>query len=125
MSAGEMEDGTQLMVGFLCEQQIEDVEAAIRRAVELSTPGAEIVAWDTHSWIDDPFSKGAWAGYKPGRLSSSHSLLRRPEGRLSFATADIGLRYICYFEAAIETGRRAAAQAAEWARTPIGTGPGF
>jgi hypothetical protein len=83
----------------------------MERALQIFLPGAELVKFDIQDFRKDPYFDGAFAGYKPGRLSKSHSHLGAPEGRLSFATADISFSSLVFFDGAIEMGRRAAAQA--------------
>ncbi len=80
------------------------VEAAIRQFA----PDARVVATDVHEWRLDPFAKGGWYVPPPGVLSTSHSALGRTEGRLSFAGADVAVRWIGWIDGALETGARAA-----------------
>jgi monoamine oxidase len=84
------------------------VEAAMRQFV----PGARVLATDLHEWREDPFSKGGWYVPPPGILTSFHSALGRSEGRLSFAGADVAVRWIGWIDGAVETGARAAREAA-------------
>lgn len=85
----------------------------MERALQLFLPGSKLIKFDVQDWRTDPYSKGAAAGYMPGRLSTSHSHLSVPEGRLSFATADIAISSLVSFDGAVEMGRRAAAQAGD------------
>jgi monoamine oxidase len=108
-------DGDQLMAVFAYasapgddyEMDFNDPEH-IARAVATLLPGAQVVSWHTHDFAADPFSKGAWVAYKPGRLSRSHSRLQAPEGRVSFATSDIATRWLLWIEGAVESGHDAA-----------------
>jgi monoamine oxidase len=84
----------------------------MERALAIFLPGAELVKFDCEDFPRDPYTDGSFCGYKPGRLSKSHSHLAAPEARLSFATADISFSSLVFFDGAIEMGRRAAAQAA-------------
>jgi monoamine oxidase len=83
------------------------VEAAMRQFV----PAARVVATDVHEWRHDPFARGGWYVPPPGVLSTSHSVLGRPEGRLSFAGADVAIRWIGWIDGALETGARGAREA--------------
>jgi monoamine oxidase len=83
------------------------VEAAMRQFA----PGARVLATDVHDWRADPFAKGGWYVPPPGVLSTFHSALGRPEGRLSFAGADVAVRWIGWIDGALETGARAAREA--------------
>jgi len=80
------------------------VEAAMRQFA----PEARVLATDVHEWRQDPFAKGGWYVPPPGVLSTSHAALGRPEGRLSFAGADVAIRWIGWIDGALETGARAA-----------------
>lgn len=85
------------------------------RAVEIAmrqfAPDARVLATDVHEWRQDPYAKGGWYVPPPGVLSTSHSALGRPEGRLSFAGADVAVRWIGWIDGALETGARAAREA--------------
>lgn len=74
-------------------------------------PEARVLATDVHEWRKDEFSRGGWYVPPPGVLSTSHSALGRPEGRLSFAGADVAIRWIGWIDGALETGARAAREA--------------
>jgi monoamine oxidase len=82
--------------------------AAVEAAVRQFAPGARVLATDVHEWAADEFAKGGWYVPPPGVLSTSHSALGRPEGRLSFAGADLAVRWIGWIDGALETGARAA-----------------
>ncbi len=83
------------------------VEAAMRQFV----PEASVLATDVHEWRRDPFARGGWYVPPPGVLSTSHSALGRREGRLSFAGADVAVRWIGWIDGALESGARAAREA--------------
>jgi monoamine oxidase len=84
-----------------------DVEA-VTAAVRQLAPEGTVVATDLHDWAADPFSRGGWYVPPPGVLTSHHSALGRPEGRISFAGADVAVRWIGWIDGALETGARAA-----------------
>ena len=81
---------------------------SVEAAIQQFAPDARVVATDVHEWRLDPFAKGGWYVPPPGVLSTSHSALGRPEGRLSFAGADVAVRWIGWIDGALETGARAA-----------------
>ncbi len=87
-----------------------DDRASVQRAVEAMLPGVEVVDCYAHNFNTDPYSKGDWISWRPGRVSRSHSLLGAPEGRLAFATADVAPKWLMMIEGAIECGHRAANQ---------------
>lgn len=89
---------------------IDDLDA-VSEAVQQFAPGAQVTAVDMHDWAADPYSKGTWMVNPPGMLSRYQSGMARREGRISFAGADIAMRWIGWIEGALETGARAAREA--------------
>lgn len=106
--------GAQLFAGYTVDGADTAVESrdGIEAVVELLTPGARVLTVDGYDWLGDRYAKGAWAGFEPGYLSRNHSDLSEPEGRLFFAGADIAMRFNSWIAGAIESGIRAAQQAA-------------
>jgi monoamine oxidase len=107
-------DGGVLAVGFsapphLLDLDRDSVEAALRRYF----PDARVLAADGHDWTADPLSRGGWQVHRPGQLSRLHSSLQEPHGRVSFAGSDTAVRWIGWFDGALESGARAATQAAQ------------
>lgn len=105
----ELPEG-QVMVGFACDPEEYPPTSfeGIQRAVRTFMPEANVLKTDAHDWNNDPYSKGDWVGYRPGRLSKSHSKLSTPEGRLHFATSDVAQGFFSWMEGAVEMGHRAA-----------------
>jgi monoamine oxidase len=106
-------DGGVLAVGFSAPPRLvgldrESVEAALRRYF----PDARVLVADGHDWTADPFARGGWQVHRPGQLSRSHGSLQEPRGRISFAGSDTAVRWIGWFDGALESGARAATQAA-------------
>jgi monoamine oxidase len=115
----EFENGDQLMAMFgYASLEGDDYSLdfkereSVERTLATLVPGAELVSYHSHDYNSDPFSKGDWVAWKPGRLSRSHSVLAAPEGRLAFATADIATKWFLWIEGAVESGHRAALQVA-------------
>jgi monoamine oxidase len=105
-------EGAVLAVAFsspphLLETDSGSVEAALRRYL----PEAKVLAVDSHDWAADPFSRGGWQVHRPGQLSRLHGSLQEPRGRISFAGSDTAVRWIGWFDGALESGARAANQA--------------
>lgn len=116
----ELDDGDQLMGMFaLASYDTDDYHLdfdereSVERTLQTMLPGSELVAYHAHNYVADPYSKGDWVSWKPGRITKSHSALAAPEGRLSFATADVAPKWLMLIEGAIESGRQAAQQAQE------------
>lgn len=110
----ELADGV-LAVGFSAPPNLLDPTdaGAIAAAVAEHYPRAEVLATDGHDWVADPFSRGGWNTHRPGQLSRFHGSLQEPEGRVFFAGADTAVRWIGWFDGALESGARAAAQASQ------------
>lgn len=71
-------------------------------------PGAKMLKVDAHDWNSDPYSPGACTAFRWGQITRFGAGLRRPEGRLAFATADMAIGWAGYIDGAIESGSRAA-----------------
>jgi monoamine oxidase len=110
-----------VMVGFTAPPTLLDVtdEEAVTAAIHEYYPGARVLGVDAHDWNADPFSKGGWLTYRPGRATQLHSGLQTAEGRVLFATADIAVRWIGWIDGALETGARAAGQAIEQLKNEV------
>jgi len=110
----ELDDGV-LAVGFSAPPRLLDPTdgEAIAAAVAEHFPDATVLATDGHDWVADRFSRGGWNTHRPGQLSRFHGSLQEPEGRIFFAGADTAVRWIGWFDGALESGARAAAQASQ------------
>ncbi|MBS1878392.1 MAG: FAD-dependent oxidoreductase [Actinobacteria bacterium] len=107
-------DGAVIGVGFSAPPRLLDPTdaEAVSAAVAEHFPEARVIAVDGHDWSADPFSRGGWQVHRPGQLSRLHGALQEPEGRVFFAGSDTAVRWIGWFDGALESGARAAAQAA-------------
>jgi len=65
----------------------------------------------SHSWIDDPWARGASADFHPGQLSRYYQTLRAPEGRIYFA-GEYTSPWSGWMNGGLESGERVAAQIA-------------
>jgi monoamine oxidase len=90
----------------------EQVEAQVKAYF----PEAELVRFDGLDFDSERYLRGAYVAWRPGRVSRSHSALFEAEGRLSFATTDIAVRWNAWIEGAIDAGHRAATEVAELIR---------
>jgi monoamine oxidase len=110
---GGTSDGV-LMVGYGCDA--DRLDLSDRRAVELAVrsflPEAEVVAHAAQDWRHDPYAGETWAVFRPGQITRLEPCLKQPEGRLGFAGAHSGTRWVGFMDGAIESGFRAAAEAA-------------
>ncbi len=64
-----------------------------------------------HSWADEEWSRGCFLGYfPPGVWTSLGPALRRPEGRIHWASTETATEWTGYIEGALQSGERAAAE---------------
>lgn len=113
----EFENGDQLMGIFAVTSHESDdyhldldEAESVERVLQKLLPDAEVVERLSHNYNTDPYSKGDWIAWRPGRVSKSHSRLSAPEGRVAFASADIAPKWLMVFEGAVESGHLAAQQ---------------
>lgn len=103
----------RLLVAFT---DVDSIDPFDRQAVETElqrfVPEARVVAVDAHDWTKDPLFQGAWMSPRIGQITKAHSSLGQPHGRLFFAGSDVSLEWPGYIEGALETGARAAREAA-------------
>ncbi|MFE0426710.1 flavin monoamine oxidase family protein [Streptomyces sp. NPDC058953] len=106
-------DDGQIMVGFSVDPSLDITDhGAVERAVQRLVPDAELLAYRAHDWGGDPFAKGGWGNRRPGALTTSHTELRRPHGRIVFAGADLADGWAGCIDGAVESGLKAARQVA-------------
>jgi monoamine oxidase len=65
----------------------------------------------TVHWSDQPWVGGAYSAYAPGQVTAYWDVLRRPHGRISAAGEHTARLAVGYMDGAVESGRRAAAEA--------------
>jgi monoamine oxidase len=79
--------------------------------MERAHPGTKehFEASASHSWIDDPWARGASAEFHPGQLSRHLRALRSPVGRIHFAGEHTS-PWTGWMNGALESGHRVAAE---------------
>jgi monoamine oxidase len=102
-------DGATLIVGFaLADGTLDpDDRGSIERSLARFFPEAELIAWDWHDWIGDPFSRGTWVALPAKESWICDAEIWRPEGRIAFATSDFAPAATGWFEGAILAGEAA------------------
>lgn len=70
-------------------------------------PDADVEAYATHDWVNDPYAKGTWACWGPNSASKYLEELQRPHGRVVFASADWSDGWRGFVDGAIERGQQA------------------
>jgi monoamine oxidase len=71
---------------------------------------ATLVAWDTVSWEQEPWSRGGYAFFHHQYNPVLREWLARPFGRIFFAGEHTSLKWQGYMNGAVETGLRASAE---------------
>jgi monoamine oxidase len=62
-------------------------------------------------WSAEPYSRGCYAGVLgPGGWTEFGRALREPIGRLHWAGTETATRWMGYFDGAVQSGRRSAAE---------------
>jgi monoamine oxidase len=103
-------DGVTFLVAFsLADGSFEprsrhDVAEALHRFF----PEAELVAWDWHDWIEDPWARGTWVATPADMPWIADNSEWLPQGRVFFASSDFSHDSPGWFEAAIVSGETAA-----------------
>lgn len=103
-------DGTTLIVGFALADGTLDPQDRHSVAGSLARffPEAELIAWDWHDWIGDPFARGTWVALPADQTWIGDAEIWGREGRLAFATSDFAEASAGWFEGAIRSGEAAA-----------------
>ena len=104
------EDGTTLIVCFgIADPKFDPNDRhAIAGALQRFFPKADLVAWDWHDWVADPYARGTWVALPADMLEMADPQNWQPEGQLAFATSDIAADQAGWFEGAIIAGEAAA-----------------
>jgi len=89
----------------------------LRELTWLDLKKAEMIAWDSVSWENDPWSRGGYASFDTRFAPAARTWLARPFGRVFFAGEHTSLRWQGYMNGAVETGLRAAEEVAAHVRT--------
>jgi monoamine oxidase len=81
--------------------------AAFERGVPGITAAFNGLSW-LDSWVDDPWSRGSYAGFLPGQYTRYWGYLKQPEGRVHFAGEHTSTHSQGYLNGGVESGQRAA-----------------
>jgi len=73
----------------------------------LDLRNANLVAWDSVSWENEPWSRGGYSFYHHQYNPALREWLARPFGRIFFAGEHTSLKWQGYMNGAVETGLRA------------------
>jgi monoamine oxidase len=104
------EDGATLIIGFaLADGTLDPFDrTSVSASLARFFPEAELIDWDWHDSIDDPYAKGTWAALPADALWIGDPAVWDREGRIAFATSDFADIAPGWFEGAIRSGEAAA-----------------
>lgn len=115
--------GTTWCIGFGYNGALEDKKDH-RRIIDQFRrdlyPSAEVEAYATHDWMNDPYAKGVWACWGAGSASSYLQELQKPHGRVFFASADWADGWRGFVDGAVEQGHQAAQDVVTFLKTEMG-----
>lgn len=103
-------DGSTLLVAFGLNRDVgEPTLATVQAAMAAAFPTAEVLDFDWHDWVNDPFARGTWVSPALHSLpdyAAQHWAMR---GRIAFAGSDLYSAEQGWFEGALLTARAAVA----------------
>jgi monoamine oxidase len=102
-------DDEVLLVCFGAEPIDAGDPAAVQAALRPLLPEAEVTRSCGHDWNGDPWARGTWAAAAVGSAAAIEAY-PGAEGRVSFASGDVGAPWSGYIDGAIHAGRAAAAR---------------
>lgn len=91
----------------------EDNKTIIREFQRNIKPGAEVQAYLTHDWMNDPLAKGVWSCWGPNSMTKYLQELQTRHGNVLFASGDWADGWRGFVDGALESGHRAAAEILE------------
>jgi monoamine oxidase len=105
-------DGETLVTGFGWDDPGFDPadRGHVAGALAAFYPEAELVDWLHHDWIRDPASRGTWLTAPAGHVELVDPSRFGRAGRLVFAGSDVAEQEAGWFEGALRSGARAAAE---------------
>lgn len=110
-----LDDGSTLLVGFGLATPGVDLtrESDAAAAVARFFPEARLLAFDSHDWIADPWSRGTWVAGRVGAEEANHHATWARTGRLAFASSDFAEDGTGWFDGAANSGEAAAREIAQ------------
>lgn len=95
------------------ERSSDERKAEFLRALEawFGAQAASPIAYYDHSWRQDEWARGCYAGVAaPGHWTSVGHAIREPSGRIFWAGTETSTEWNGYFEGAVHAGKRAATE---------------
>lgn len=106
----EASDGTSMIVGFALDDGtlVPQDRQSVAHSLAQFFPEAELIAWDWHDWVGDPFARGTWVALPAAEAWIADPDVWGREDRIAFATSDFAPESAGWFEGAIRSGEAAA-----------------
>ncbi|MEE1929757.1 FAD-dependent oxidoreductase [Streptomyces sp. TRM 70351] len=109
-----LDNGDQIVVGFTEDPGFDPTShAQLTAALARMGVRARVVDVRAQNWGADEFALGGWALRRPRQLLRHLPAVQHPHGRITFANDGIATGWNGFVDGAIETGIRAAGQAAQ------------
>ncbi|HXO09953.1 MAG TPA: FAD-dependent oxidoreductase [Solirubrobacteraceae bacterium] len=118
-------DGDQLLVAFgPATTRFDPTDGRdVQAALQAFYPEAELIAFDSHDWNADPFSRGTWATSPVDDIDALSHRRFAPVGRVAFASSDFAPEAGGWIEGALAAGEAAAAAISETLTVRAGRAP--
>jgi monoamine oxidase len=104
-----------LVVGFSAGAEELDAydEEAAQAALRQHIPEAKVLSLMHYDWVNDPYSRGTWATYRPGWVEKYYDQFQQGSGRIFFGSGDHGEGWRGTIDSAIGAGSIAARKASD------------
>ncbi len=103
-------DGSTLLIAFgLRDETGEPDPAMVATVLAAAFPDADLLGFDWHDWVNDPFARGTWVGATLASLPDFAAEHWGRRGRIAFAGSDLSSAEQGWMEGALLTARAAAA----------------
>ena len=103
-------DGSTLLVAFGLHREVgEPTFAMVQTTMAAAFPSAEVLDFDWHDWINDPFARGTWVSPTLATLPDYGPQHWAMRDRIAFAGSDLYSAEQGWFEGALLTARTAVA----------------
>lgn len=103
-------DCSTLLIAFGLYRDVgEPTFAKVQAAMAAAFPTAEVLDFDWHDWVNDPFARGTWVSPALNSLPDYAAQYWAMQGRIAFAGSDLYSAEQGWFEGALVTARTAVA----------------
>ncbi|OAV62602.1 flavin monoamine oxidase family protein [Enteractinococcus helveticum] len=103
-------DGDSVLVAFAPDASRLDGNnvAEVQKALHEYRPDLEVLAVDSHDWVNDEFAQQTWTMFRPCQLTGDATTLLTKHTRTWLAGADYAHGWTSFIDGAIESGMRTA-----------------